>query len=162
MSELCDAILHIAEAACPRTLLAVGAAASGCLGDYAEAHRDCRLEPLVGEGIPARLARLGRYDLALVSGVLESLPAPAGAALLARLRDVHARRLLVLVRGGAGAGVWDESALRGYGLRPAGSWGEAGGATCLYEFDLYDYKMTPDWLNAEHWAHPELWDKYRW
>ncbi len=160
MSELCDAILHITEAVCPRTLLAVGAAASGCLGGYAEAHRDCRLEPLEGEDVPARLARLGRYDLALVAGVLEPLPVQAGAALLARLRDVHARRLLVLVRDGAGA--WDESALRGYGLRPAGSWGGAGGTTCLYEFDLYDYKTTPDWLNAKHWAHPELWDKYRW
>ena len=78
MSELCDAILHIAEAVCPRTLLAVGAVASGCLGGYAEAHRDCRLEPLEGEDLPARLAWLGRYDLALVAGVLELLPAPDG------------------------------------------------------------------------------------
>lgn len=29
-------------------------------------------------------------------------------------------------------------------------------------FDLSDYKATPDWLNARHWANPQLWDKHRW
>jgi hypothetical protein len=29
-------------------------------------------------------------------------------------------------------------------------------------FDVGSYKATPDWLNARHWANPQLWDKYRW
>ncbi|WP_404840873.1 DUF6231 family protein [Alkalilimnicola ehrlichii] len=24
------------------------------------------------------------------------------------------------------------------------------------------YKTTPDWLNSRNWAHPELFDKFRW
>ncbi|MBN2872050.1 MAG: hypothetical protein JXJ30_03970 [Halothiobacillaceae bacterium] len=32
----------------------------------------------------------------------------------------------------------------------------------VYLFDIDTYKDTPDWLNARHWAHPELWGKYRW
>lgn len=32
----------------------------------------------------------------------------------------------------------------------------------VYLFDIETYKRTPDWLNARHWANPELWDKYRW
>ncbi|WP_322520450.1 DUF6231 family protein [Guyparkeria halophila] len=32
----------------------------------------------------------------------------------------------------------------------------------IYLFDIETYKRTPDWLNARHWANPELWDKYRW
>ena len=30
------------------------------------------------------------------------------------------------------------------------------------EFNIQDYKVSPDWLSARHWAHPELWDIYRW
>jgi len=32
----------------------------------------------------------------------------------------------------------------------------------IYLFDIETYKRTPDWLNARHWANPELWGKYRW
>lgn len=32
----------------------------------------------------------------------------------------------------------------------------------LMFFDIRQYKNPPDWLNARHWAHPELWNKYRW
>jgi len=32
----------------------------------------------------------------------------------------------------------------------------------IYLFDIETYKRTPDWLNARHWANPELWGKFRW
>ncbi len=32
----------------------------------------------------------------------------------------------------------------------------------LYRYDIYDYKITPDWLNSRHWANPGEWDKRRW
>lgn len=31
-----------------------------------------------------------------------------------------------------------------------------------WQFNLYDYKQRPDWLNARYWANPENFDKYRW
>ena len=31
-----------------------------------------------------------------------------------------------------------------------------------WQFNLYDYKPTPNWLNAKYWANPENFDKYRW
>lgn len=31
-----------------------------------------------------------------------------------------------------------------------------------WQFNLYDYKQRPDWLNAKYWANPENFDKYRW
>ncbi|WP_019673061.1 DUF6231 family protein [Psychrobacter lutiphocae] len=31
-----------------------------------------------------------------------------------------------------------------------------------WQFNLYDYKARPDWLNAKYWANPENYDKYRW
>lgn len=32
----------------------------------------------------------------------------------------------------------------------------------LWQFNLYDYKQLPNWLNADYWANPENWDKRRW
>nr|WP_264480642.1 DUF6231 family protein [Psychrobacter sp. I-STPA6b] len=32
----------------------------------------------------------------------------------------------------------------------------------IWQFNLYDYKYRPDWLNAKYWANPENFDKYRW
>ena len=32
----------------------------------------------------------------------------------------------------------------------------------IWQFNLYDYKPQPDWLNARYWANPENFDKYRW
>ena len=34
--------------------------------------------------------------------------------------------------------------------------------TTIYNFHIDSYKPTPDWLNDKFWAHPELFDKYRW
>lgn len=32
----------------------------------------------------------------------------------------------------------------------------------LWQFNLYDYKRLPNWLNSDYWANPENWDKRRW
>ena len=31
----------------------------------------------------------------------------------------------------------------------------------LWQFNLYDYKQLPNWLNADYWANPENWGKHR-
>lgn len=36
------------------------------------------------------------------------------------------------------------------------------GSATLWQFNLYDYKQLPNWLNADYWANPENWDKHRW
>ena len=35
-------------------------------------------------------------------------------------------------------------------------------AITLWQFNLYDYKRLPNWLNSDYWANPENWDKRRW
>ena len=30
---------------------------------------------------------------------------------------------------------------------------------CFYVYNISNYKKTPDWLNNENWANPELWEK---
>lgn len=32
----------------------------------------------------------------------------------------------------------------------------------IYYYDIRNYKLTPSWLNARHWANPNRWDAERW
>lgn len=97
------------------------------------------------------------YDLAVVAGTLECLTSADAGKLLSRLRDLHTKRFLALVR--LTPGGWSNTDLIAYGMKRCGRF-EDGYA--LYRFNIYDYKDTPDWLNARYWAHPERWGKERW
>lgn len=109
-----------------------------------------------------RLVALGIHDLALVQ-TDTALPAAKMTILLARLRDVYARKVLVIAAPGQDQGHWDRRALIGLGFTPYGeAINAAGERLCLYQFDIATYKTTPDWLSPENWANPERWDKYRW
>lgn len=35
-------------------------------------------------------------------------------------------------------------------------------AAMCFEFNIADYKRTPDWLNSRYWANPQRWNKERW
>lgn len=111
---------------------------------------------------PKELSGLSIHDLALVQ-IDAVLPEAEMAILLSRLRDIYARKVLVIVPLDLDCGPWDRRALIRLGFTP---YGEAGGATgerlLLYQFDIATYKITPDWLSPNNWANPELWDKYRW
>jgi len=98
-----------------------------------------------------------RHELAIVACDLEELEAMSRDGRLAALRDLHAKRLVIIPVGSARARRSDtEALLRAHGFRPL----RAGHG--IWYHDLYDYKETPDWLNPRFWANPELWDRYRW
>lgn len=101
---------------------------------------------------------LPRQRLGLIAGALEHLSASEGDALLALLRDRLTETLYCL----AEPTQWPAARMIALGMRPLGTYPQAGGGMALYHFDLYDYKRTPDWLNSRHWANPGLWDKHRW
>ena len=141
----------------PRSLLAVGEHAHALLAGYTRG-TDCRYVALTD----TTLAPLAdeRFDLALV--------APAAGPsktdtmqLVAALRDRYARHLLVAAHVDTRSGLTHAEYLA-LGMRHIGNYGSGASAQALYEFDIVDYKHTPDWLNSEHWAHPELFDKFRW
>lgn len=134
------------------------------LSAYAARHPDCRVTRL-DEGDPlARLASLGRFDVGVVANTLEHMDKTGAGRLIARLRDLNAPRLFVVVPGGRRepAGTWEEADMIAYGLSLVGERERDGKPMKLYKFDIADYKKNPDWLNPDHWANPELWDKYRW
>lgn len=119
--------------------------------------RDCRTVALRGlADVPAdRIA-----DLAVVDSAAD-VPDADVPILLSRLRDLSARRVLVIVREGASA-PWQRRTLMGHGYTHYGQALIGTTPADLYQFDIATYKHTPDWLNPRNWANPELWDKHRW
>ena len=91
-----------------------------------------------------------------------------------RYRDLYAAHLLIAVK--------DKIDLRAYGFMPFDILGNqavdtaitaidshmaerllpSASSLTLWQFNLYDYKHLPNWLNSKYWANPENWDKYRW
>ncbi|WP_420429296.1 DUF6231 family protein [Algiphilus sp.] len=76
---------------------------------------------------------------------------------LAALRDLYAQAVLAVADSACplAPAQW-----RSLGFLP--HWHDEEAGLTLQGFNLYDYKHRPDWLNAKHWANPELWDVYRW
>jgi len=152
----------------PATALAIGARAGELLAAYQNAHGDCRIASLDPDGtlgtasLLDELTRLERFDFVLVRGVLERIDADSGAHLLASLRDIHSRRLCVVLDRSQAKDRWQASELIAMGLTHWASESLDEAMLDTYGFDLGTYKVTPDWLNARHWAHPEHWGKYRW
>ena len=78
--------------------------------------------------------------------------APILSQLLASLRDRGNRPVIVYL----GESVDDRMKMIALGYKASSP------DDPVYQFDIHDYKQTPDWLNPRNWANPELWDKYRW
>lgn len=152
----------------PASVLAIGAQAGDFLAAYQNAHRECRITYLDADGtlgaatLLEELARQPRFDFVIVRGELERIDAETGAHLLARLRDVHSKRLCVVLDTNTGEHRWQASELIAMGLSHWASETVNDTHLEIYGFDLGTYKATPQWLNPRHWAHPEQWGKNRW
>jgi hypothetical protein len=107
-----------------------------------------------------------RYDICIVATTLERMDKASAGQLIARLRDLLTQRLFIVVPTGDGwpdlESNWEMADLIGFGMHLVADYELEGRHMQMYKFDLADYKPTPDWLNARHWAHPERWDKERW
>ncbi len=109
---------------------------------------------------PARESVVGAFSFEDVTSIDDSLRVDLGVAIgagpehissLARLRDVHCRRVLLLARNG-----WSNNDLLGLGFQRMQD----------EKLPAYicDPDLTPlrDWNNASNWAHPQNFDKDRW
>ncbi len=105
-----------------------------------------------------------RFGCVLLIGLLEHLPKQDGLQILAALRDVHAREILVVlpIDTGDTLSQWQETDLLAMGMKQQGQFEEDGLCHAIYSFSLKTYKPTPDWLNSRFWANPELFGKFRW
>lgn len=156
-------LVELLAQARPRRLLAVGPAACQVAELHAENHGECQVTSLDPADAGRLLSSTETVDLALLEGGSHGPDRTTAPLLLGRLRDVLARVTLVMLpEDPVPEAPWRRADLRSLGYVPAGRhrWRD----TCfeVYRFDIATYKTTPDWLSPEGWAHPELWDKYRW
>lgn len=158
-SELAKAFAELA----PCSLLAIGPHAMDAFTGYQTTNPKCHLSHIATGDWLAQVDACGQFDLVFLSGVLEHLSKPQASMLLARLRDMHTKRLYALVPLGKAwihhASHWEQNDLIAYGMELVNIYAEHGRPMGLFKFDLYTYKATPEWLNSKYWAHPEMWDK---
>lgn len=112
----------------------------------------------------AALASMGRFDDALVTGALETLPLAEATALIARLRDVHCHRFAVCYRRpGEEEPQWNDGRFRGLTLAlHRRVTGPGGGETSIYTYDIDTYNRRREWNTPENWAHPGNFHRWRW
>ncbi|MGH8659184.1 MAG: DUF6231 family protein [Gammaproteobacteria bacterium] len=150
----------------PQSLLVLGSDQMGLVDRASLTATVPRIEVVEQDILLRHWSGEDRYDLALIVGALEHLPKPEALALLSRIRDLQARRMMmVLPIGLAWSGhqsQWDPSELLALGMTLYLNSSVADKPVHVYEFDIERYKATPDWLNPKHWANPQLFGKYRW
>lgn len=124
-------------------------------------HKPCDISRLTHDIQVGHPLLQQRYDLAIVSGALESVDTQTGQHLLGRLRDLCTPRLAVLVD--LNQCEWSVADLLAFGLVRIHHY-DIGQTqpVALYHYNIDTYKKTPDWLNAKNWANPELWNKFWW
>ncbi|MGH8628748.1 MAG: DUF6231 family protein [Gammaproteobacteria bacterium] len=164
--DLKQALAERVRSLTPQSLLVLGSDRMGLVDLASLAGAVSRIEVVEQEILLKRWSGEDRYDLALIVGALEHLPKPEALALLSRIRDLQARRMMmVLPMGPSWSGhesQWDPSEPLALGMTLYLSSSVAGSPVHVYEFDIERYKATPDWLNPTHWANPQLYGKYRW
>jgi len=120
----------------------------------------CQVTRLEGD-IPAQLPELGRFDLGVVANTLEYMHRKTAGILVARLRDIHTRRFVVLAPIGrvweGQESYWETTDFLGYGMTLMAHYQVDGKPLHLYHYAIESYKTTPEWFNSKYWAHPERW-----
>lgn len=150
----------------PRNILVLGPLGERLIDDYRHADPDCELTVIEPDELFDEFDSLPRYDLVFISHTIEKLPKDEAIRLIARLRDIHARRLILLVMMGEGwpnaVSQWHKRDVLALGLVQMAENITNGLPVHIYGYDILTYKTCPDWLNSRFWAHPELFGKHWW
>ena len=145
-----DCIVGLLDAYQPASLLVIGAAPT-------LAHHHAGAVTIPPEDAEARLKNLGRFDLAIVSGLLETLSAKDAAAVLGRLKNLHTDKYVLLVD--PARACLGHDALLALALAP---FEQLDDGRVAWRYDIDRYNPERPWNNAEDWANPQNFDRFRW
>lgn len=143
-----DELIRLIESLKPSTLL--------LMGEELDSPQDA--ETVQTADSLEQFKSITRQRLAIINGFPEEISADDGTQILAALRDLKSEIIYVLHRDVDER--WQETDFRALGFRHIKQYPEETPPKTLYYFDIYDYKLTPDWLNSKFWANPERWDIY--
>jgi len=150
----------------PQQILSIGPAGQELFASYLAGCQQCTLQEIINAPTLQQLDKYGRYDLVFVSHVLENMPKSKAEQLIARLRDLHSDRLIIVLPIGKDwpkhASHWQQTDMLGLGFSQVAEFQYKQHLVHIYAFDIASYKTTPEWLSNKYWANPEMFDKYWW
>lgn len=160
---LFDAITLL-ETVCPQEILLVGDFIENIANDYQAQclaiNKQCVITHVKSGTKLSDPVFLKRYDLAIVSELLESENRQYSEHIIGRLRDLCSPKIIVLAN--LTVSSWKENELFGFGLNRYSQYKEDGAEFILCQHNIDSYKRTPDWFNPKNWANPQLWNKFWW
>jgi hypothetical protein len=150
----------------PASLLCVTTgAAPSAVNQYLAHHEESRVTVVEPDAARIALADLGRFDYAVLSHALEPLEPSEGAALIARIRDMHCHRFALACRHTDAhhrEGEWSEPELLALALTLHRRVREDGVWHSVYTYDVDTYNPKREWNSSENWANPQNFRRYRW
>jgi hypothetical protein len=167
-SELIFDIETLVSAVQPVSLLIVGPAPKNFLQEYCAQRRllgdEISIEHVEDGERALKEAHQQHVDMGIVLGAIDSMSKQNAGQLIGNLRDVQCGQfcLTVTLNDKDKKDPWSLIDMLGFGLRRVAEYEVDGNKLGLFKYRLKDYKRTPDWLNADNWANPEMWGKYWW
>ncbi len=157
------------SAAQPKTLLWIGQRPEQLLNDYqaqaAVLGHEVHITHLDERASQHALELRQRFDVAVFYNLPSNLDRSLTTQLISRLRDSLSAQFCVAIE--LDPKTWQLTDMLALGLRKVADYsGDSetpkAAQAALFKYSISDYKRTPDWLNADNWANPEMWGKYWW
>ena len=127
--------------------------------------QDCLVSTLSCDDIDELWQTQEAFDVAIVVNLFEHIDKNKGMQVLSRLRDVLSPQYCIALplSPDTNTNDWHLTDLFSFALSKVASYKQENGREIgLFKYNLNDYKKTPDWLNADNWANPQMWGKYWW
>lgn len=144
----------------PSSILLLQETASSTLSQQLAQSKNTKLNIVhSSDALLDNIKKRGLHELAIFLYPLNWCKKEDAINCISALRDIYCRHLLLLNNAEPSGKQLPQHDLIALGLNELdlGKSNEH-----LFEYNILNYKQTPDWLNAKNWANPELYDKYRW
>ncbi|NNC99364.1 MAG: hypothetical protein HKN85_04200 [Gammaproteobacteria bacterium] len=152
----------------PSSILLLGDLPADFLNDYLEQkallNQDCTVTRISSREFNAIDQINQRFDLGIAIDLFEHLDKSSGAQILGKLRDLLTKQFCIClpISSTDDQRDWQLTDLFGYALKRVAGYQHNGVEYGLFKYNINDYKKTPDWLNSDNWANPQMWGKYWW
>ncbi|NND80888.1 MAG: hypothetical protein HKN50_00525 [Gammaproteobacteria bacterium] len=159
-----ETLINVAQ---PESILLLGDASQGFLENYlaqkALINQSCVIRHIGVADVAQVMALQQRFDVTIALNLLEHLDRATGAQVLAQVRDVVGPQFCVcLPINGDHDASWQITDMFAFALRKVALYKHDDIEFGLFKYNIDEYKKTPDWLNSDNWANPEMWGKYWW
>ena len=161
-----ETLINVAQ---PTRILLIGDCDPAFLSAYQEQktllQQPCTLKTIACQGIEQLWSEEEAYDTAIVVNLFEHLDKNKGMQVLSRLRDVLSPQYCIAlpVTKSMNTPEWHLTDLFSFALSKVSGYSHENQPEIgLFKYNINDYKKTPDWLNADNWANPQMWGKYWW